>query len=130
MRLPPLDVSPEDRVVLERRARSKTASQRDVTHACIILLAADGEPNTAIRNAVGIHYNNVAVARNNEAEGLDGLNDYPRPGRPVTYGHDDRLRIEKKICDTPPEPASPWTMDAVSQALFDEVEVSARLQAA
>ena len=55
MRLPPLDVSPEDRVVLERRARSKTAWQRDVTRARIILLAADGDPNTAIGDAVGIH---------------------------------------------------------------------------
>ncbi len=126
MRLPPLDVSPEDRVVLERRARSKTASQRDVTRARIILLAADGEPNTAIGVAVGIHHNNVAVWRKRyEAEGLGGLNDCPRPGRPVTYGHDDRLRIVKTICDTPPEPASRWTMDAVSQALADEVGISA-----
>jgi transposase len=126
MRLPPLDVSPEDRVVLERRARSKTASQRDVTRARIILLAADGEPNTAIGDAVGIHYNNVAVWRKRyEAEGLDGLKDCSRPGRPVTYGHDDRLRIVKTICDTPPEPASRWTMGAVSQALADEVGISA-----
>lgn len=126
MRLPPLDVSPEDRAVLERRARSKTASVRDVTRARVILLAADGEPNTAIADVVGIHYNNVAVWRKRyEAQGLDGLKDRPRSGRPDTYGHDDRLRIVKTICEAPPEPASRWTMDAVSQALADDVGISA-----
>ncbi len=111
--------------MLERRARSKTASVRDVTRARIILMAADGEPNIAIADAVGIHYNNVAVWRKRyEAERLDGLKDRPRTGRPVTYGHDDRLRIVKTICDTPPAPASRWTMDAVSQALADEVGIS------
>jgi len=126
MRLPPLEVSPEDRAVLERRTRSKTASVRDVTRARIILLAADGTPNTAIADAVGIHFNNVAVWRKRyQAHGLDGLKDSPRSGRPVTYGHDDRLKIVKTICDTPPEPASRWTMDAVSKALADDVGISA-----
>ncbi len=54
-----------------------------------------------------------------------GLKDRPRPGRPVTYGHDDRLRIIKTICEEPPAPASRWTMDAVSQTLADEVGISA-----
>ena len=126
MRLPPLAVSPKDRAVLERRTRSKTASVRDATRARIILLAAEGAPNTAIAEAVGIHHNNVAVWRKRyQIEGLDGLKDSPRSGRPVTYGHDDRLKIVKTICDTPPEPASRWTMDAVSKALADEVGISA-----
>jgi transposase len=60
-----------------------------------------------------------------ESEGIDGLKDAPRPGRPLVYGHDDRLKIIKTICDTPPEPASRWTMDAVSKALADDVGISA-----
>lgn len=126
MRLPPLEVSELDRAVLERRTRSKTASQRDVTRARVVLMAADGKSNNAIAEAVGIDTRYVGMWRKRyRAQGLDGLKDRPRPGRPLIYGHDDRLRIVKTICDTPPEPASRWTMDAVSQTLADEVGISA-----
>jgi len=103
MRLPPLEVSDADHAVLERRARAKTASQRDATRA----------------RYVGVW------RKRYETEGLAGLKDRARPGRPLVYGHDDRLRIVKTICDTPPEPASRWTMDAVSKALATEVGISA-----
>jgi transposase len=126
MRLPPLEIRDADRTVLERRARSKTASQRDVTRARIVLMAAEGASNVAIGDAVGMHHANVGVWRKRyEAEGLEGLKDQPRPGRPLVYGHDDRLKIVKTICETPPEPATRWTMDAVSRALADEVGISA-----
>jgi len=126
VRLPPLEVSELDRAVLKRRARSKTASQRDVTRARVVLMAADGKSNNAIAEAVSIDTRYVGMWRKRyRAQGLDGLKDRPRPGRPLIYGHDDRLRIVKTICDTPPEPASRWTMDAVSQALADEVGISA-----
>lgn len=126
MRLPPLQLRDGDRAVLEKRARLKTAPQRDVTRARVILMAADGAPNTAIADEVGINKNQVSVWRKRyAAEGLDGLKDRARPGRPIVYGHDDRLKIVKTICDEPPEPASRWTMDAVSKALADDVGISA-----
>ncbi len=114
MRLPPLEVTDPDRVVLERRARSKTASQRDVTRARVVLMAAAGKSNNAIADVVGINTRYVGMWRKRyEAEGLDGLNDRPRPGRPLIYGHDDRLRIVRTICETRPRPsprrAGPWT---------------------
>jgi transposase len=125
MRLPPLEVPAADRAILKRRARSKTASQRDVTRASIIVMAADGKPNVRIAEQVGIDENQVAVWRKRyEAEGLDGLKDRARPGRPLVYGHDDRLKIVNTICETPPESATRWTMDAVSKALADDVGIS------
>lgn len=126
MRLPPLELRDGDRAVLARRARSKTASQRDVTRARIILMAADGHPNAAIAEAVGINQWQVGGWRKRyEAKGLDGLKDRPRPGRPLVYGHDDRLKIIKTICEEPPAPASRWTMDAVAKKLADDVGISA-----
>ncbi len=89
-------------------------------------MAAEGVSNITIGKAVGMHPINVAPWRKRyQAEGLDGLKDRARPGRPAIYGHDDRLKIVKTICDEPPEPASRWTMDALSQALADEVGISA-----
>jgi transposase len=126
MRLPALEVPEEDRAVLERTARSKTAAQRDVTRAQIILRAAAGESNVTIADAVGIDKHQVSMWRSRYgAQGLQGLEDCARPGRPLIYGHDDRLRILKTICDEPPAPASRWTMDALSKALADEVGISA-----
>ncbi|MPZ91073.1 MAG: IS630 family transposase [Actinobacteria bacterium] len=126
MRLRPLELRDGDRAVLERRARSKTASQRNVTRARIILMAAQGQPNTAIAQAVGINQWQVGRWRKRyKNKGLDGLKDAPRPGRPLVYGHDDRLKIVKTICDEPPAPASRWTMDAVAKSLADDVGISA-----
>jgi transposase len=126
MRLAPLAIKPEDVVELERRARSKTAARRDGERARIVLLAAEGYSNIAIGHEVGLNPDQVSVWRRRYRErGMAGLRDDPRPGRPLVYGHDDRLRIVKTICEEPPAPASRWTMDAVAHALADDVGISA-----
>jgi transposase len=126
VRLPALQVSDEDRVELERRVRSHTTAQRDVTRARIVLLAADGLTNRAIAGLVGLHHNQVGIWRQRyAARGLTGLAEPKRPGRPVVYDHDDRLAILKTITQTPPAPASRWTMAAVARRLDAEVGISA-----
>jgi transposase len=125
MRLAALEIRPGDREKLERRARSKKASVRDAARATIVLMAGDGFSNVAIGQAVGLNPEQVSVWRKRYgAHGLEGLKDEPRSGRPLVYGHDDRLKIIKTICETPPEPAARWTMDAVARALADDVGIS------
>ena len=103
MRLPPLVVSDTDRGELERRVRSHTTPQRDVTRARIVLLAAEGHTNRAIASQVGLHHNQVGLWRQRyAAAGLAGLAEPKRPGRPVVYDHDDRLAILKTITQTRP----------------------------
>jgi transposase len=126
MRLAPLAIRPEDRAELERRARSKTASQRDVTRAQIVLMAAEGASLIEIGQATGLNPDQVGVWRKRyETTGLAGLADGRRGGRPLVYDHDARLKIITTICEQPPAPASRWTMDAVAGALADEVGISA-----
>ena len=126
MRLPPLAVSDEDRATLERRVRSHTTPQRDVTRARIVLLAAQGGTNRAIASQVGLHHNQVGVWRQRyAARGLAGLAEPRRPGRPVVYDHDARLQILETITQTPPAPASRWTMAAIARRLEAEVGISA-----
>jgi transposase len=118
MRLPPLVVTDEDRVVLESLTRSRTAATRDVQRARIVLLAADGWSNRAIGVHVGLHYNQVAVWRDRyRIEGLAGLVDTDRPGRPPVYDADDVILLVKTATETPPEPASRWTMEALARRL-------------
>jgi transposase-like protein len=79
-------VSDEDRAELERRVRSHTAPQRDVLRASIVLMAADGEENVVIAEAVGVAPNTVLKWRKRFfEEGLEGLADRKRSGRPRSF---------------------------------------------
>jgi hypothetical protein len=51
--LPPLEVSDEDRAVLERWLRAHTTEQRMWLRARVVLMAADGHTNRAIAAATG-----------------------------------------------------------------------------
>src|SRR2546421_8187380 len=113
MRLAPLSVSDEDRVVLESTARSRTAAARDVQRARIVLLAADGWSNRAIGVEVGLHYNQVAVWRDRyRDEGLAGPGDTQRPGRPPVYDADDGVLLGQTAPRPTPHPAAPWAVEA------------------
>jgi transposase len=88
---PALEISDGQREVLERLARSRTAKQREVQRARALLLAGDGEPNTAIGARVGVSPTTVKAWRERFAcEGLKGLAGV-RPGR----GRKPRISQEK-----------------------------------
>jgi transposase len=67
-------------------ARQPTAEHRQVTRAGIVLLAAAGWANTAIACKLGLAPNTVGKWRKRFfQEGLDGLRDRKRPGRPRAF---------------------------------------------
>src|SRR5260370_27294151 len=75
-----------DRVELERRARCYTLPHAVVVRAKIVLLAAEGLENTQIAARLDVHVNVVSRWRGRFArEGLDGLGDRRRPGRPRVF---------------------------------------------
>ena len=127
MRLAPLQLRDGDREVLERRVRSQTTAQRDVTRASIVLKASDGWSNRDIGQAVGMHYNQVGIWRRRYQEmGLVGLADEERPGRPHVYGPDEVLLLVKTATEEPPGTASHWTYEAIARRLNEEgVAISA-----
>jgi transposase len=57
--------------------------------------------------------------RRYEAEGLAGLQDRQRSGRPLVYDHDQRLRIVATVTQEPPDPASHWSHSQLAKALAD-----------
>jgi transposase-like protein len=87
------------RLVLEGRLRRPTAQQREVVRARIVLAAADGEQNIKIAGRLGVAVNTVSKWRRRFVEeGLAGLGDRKRPGRPRRFpfgggrgGQGDRL---------------------------------------
>lgn len=81
---PPLSVSESDLEVLRALVRARTTEQRLVQRARIVLHAAQGTPNRTIAAAVGVAPMTVLLWRTKYArDGLAGLADEPRPGRPT-----------------------------------------------
>jgi transposase len=118
--IPPLAITNAERAELQRRVRAHTTPQRAAQRARIVLLAADGLPNRQIAPIVGLNEHTVAHWRHRfEAERLAGLEDRPRPGRPLVYDHDQRLRILATVTQRPPDPASHWSHSQLAKALAD-----------
>src|SRR5829696_6622891 len=118
--VPPLVITDAERAELQRRVRAHTSPQRAAKRAQIVLLAADGLPNRQIAPMVGMNEHTVAQWRRRfETERLAGLQDRKRPGRPLVYDHDQRLRIVATVTQEPPDPASHWSHSQLAQALSD-----------
>jgi len=116
----PLVITDEERAELQRRVRAHTTPQRTAKRARIVLLAADGLPNRQIAPMVGMNEHTVAQWRRRfAAEGLAGLQDRKRSGRPLVYDHDQRLRIVATVTQEPPDPASHWSHSQLAKALAD-----------
>jgi transposase len=105
----------EERRTIENLAHSRTATVRQVERAKIIFLAAQGRRVAAIAHQVGMHEQTVRdwIKRFN-VQGLTGLQDRPRPGKPPTYTADERSEVIVTALTNPLELEQPfacWTLD-------------------
>jgi transposase len=77
-----------DREELVRLTRSSSVRAGLAQRARIVLLAADGESNTAIAELVGVSRPTVLLWRGRyQSRGVAGLRDERRSGRPMTIDH-------------------------------------------
>jgi transposase len=85
---PALVLREGDREALTRLTRSSSVRAGLAQRARIVLLAAQGESNTAIAERVGVTRPTVIGWRERyETAGVDGLADEPRSGRPRSVDH-------------------------------------------
>jgi hypothetical protein len=102
-------LSDEDRVLLEKLVRRRTAQQRMALRARIVLQAADGEENATIADRLDVALNTVIMWRKRFfEEGMAGLKDRKRSGRPRRFspsgpgrGESARLRAAGHHRGTP-----------------------------
>lgn len=81
-----IELSDEERRGLEALVRRRTEEQRMVLRARIVLAAAQGEENASIATRLGVALNTVIKWRKRFfEEGVDGLVDRKRSGRPRTF---------------------------------------------
>jgi transposase len=100
MRAQPLGLRSGDRELLGSWTRSSSVRAGLAQRARIVLLAADGVPNTEIAERVGVARQTVISWRERYAtSGVDGLVDEHRSGRPRTV---DRAKILAATLTPPP----------------------------
>jgi transposase len=97
-----IDVVPEDRAELERIVRSRRAERRMVERAEVVLAAAEGLSAREIAARVGCSEKLAGRWRGRyERDGMDGLRDKPRSGRPLTHEAETRALLIAKACTRP-----------------------------
>jgi transposase len=103
-RAPQIELTAEERKTLEAIVNSPSSAQRDVLRARIVLLAADGQRNEQIEEAMKVSKPVVIKWRRRfAADRFSGLVDQPGRGRKRKYDAAIRHRIAATACSTPPE---------------------------
>ncbi len=119
----------EDRVVLEARAGSRSVSHGLVVRARIVLLAADDLQNIEIAGRVGVCVDVVSKWRKRFCqEGLAGLMDRRRSGRPRRFGSEIMAGIKAMACEPPEQrqvPLSRWSSAELADQAVAEGLVAA-----
>jgi transposase len=109
----PVVLSAGERTALNKRVRGAKTAYRDRLRAQIVLAAARGHPNARIAAGLGISVDTVRKWRGRFAgRGLDGLQDWPRPGRPRRISAADRAAVVALACQLPAAtgvPLAHWT---------------------
>src|SRR5262245_31719063 len=118
------ELTAAERGQLDRLAASRTAPVRLVQRARMVALSAGGQRVPAIAARLGVGPEVVRQwLKRFDAAGLAGLDDAPRPGRPCTYGDEQRRRVVETARRTPPEDADGrggarrWTLDRLQEEL-------------
>ena len=117
-----------EQAAIEKLARSRTAPAREVERARLILLADMGKRVPAIAQELELTETTVRtwLKRFNEA-GLDGLQDRPRAGRPVTYQPAQVAEVIATALTDPRQlnqPFACWTLDRLATYLNEEKQIA------
>ena len=113
-----------DRSELERRMHSRMSGPRQRVRAWAILLAAEGLTNIEIERQSGLGREHVARWRRRFVEqGIQGLDELPRSGRPRTFGADVRQALTRLAASVPPA-GKRWTLRSLADAVVGQLGVS------
>jgi transposase len=106
----PLQIDAATRQTLEKFVHSSSTPQSLAMRSRIVLAAGDGSNNQQIAAALRIPAITVGKWRRSFAiDGLEGLRDSPRSGRPPRHDSDTRHRVQTRVCQQP-EDQGRWTV--------------------
>lgn len=112
----PIVLSEEEREQLTGITNSRSLPHGLVRRARIVLLAADDMPNGAIAERVNLSPQMVCKWRKRYLrQGLSGLHDELRPGRPRSVSDEEVAMLVRKTIETKPPDGTHWTIRAVAK---------------
>jgi len=110
--------SDADIIALQKIISVQKSEQRLVRRARMVLMCAEGRQIKDIANELGERPNTVITWRNRFiGQGLKGLNDLKRSGKPKAYGDDFRNLVLNKLTEKPPNGLANWDGATLAIAL-------------
>src|ERR1700691_836357 len=114
---PAVSLDPTMKAALDQLVRSSSAPQGLVQRSRIVLAAAAGRTNQQIAGELGLPEVTVSKWRRGFAsQGVEGLQDAPRSGRPVKHGPEIVQRVQSRACQQP-EHYSRWSVRTLAEDL-------------
>ena len=111
----PIILSEGEREQLNALANSRSLPHGIVRRARLVLLAADGLSNNTIAERVGLSHQSVCQWRQRYLwQGIAGLQDELRPGRPRSVSDEEVASLVRKTLQTKPEDGTHWTIRSVA----------------
>ncbi len=112
----PIVLSKEEDEQLKSIANSRSLPHGLVNRAHIVLMAAEGVPNYTIAHKVGLSPQMVCKWRRRYLrQGLSGLHDELRPGRPRSISDEKVAVLVRKTLQTKPQDGIHWTIRSVAK---------------
>ena len=113
---PPIILSKEEDEQLTSIAYSRSLPHGLVRRALIVLRAAAGAPNRIIAKEVSLSAQMVSKWRQRYLQqGLSGLHDELRPGRPRSISDEKVASLIRKTLQTKPQDGTHWTIRSVAK---------------
>jgi transposase len=123
-------LSAEEGAELTRTARSRTLCAGRVKRAQLVLLAVEGRKAAEIAEELRLHARTVRFWLNRfNAQGLAGLEESERPGRPPVYPADQIAAVIATALARPADlglPFASWTLDRLAAYLSEAKGIAMR----
>ncbi len=114
----PVTLSEGEREQLSAMVNSRSLPHGLVRRARIVLMAADGTSNNTIAERIGLSHQTVCQWRQRYLQqGLAGLHDELRPGRPRSISDEEVAKLVRKTIQTKPEDGTHWTIRTVANGI-------------
>jgi len=113
---PPVVLPETDRAQLTSVANSRSLPHGLVVRARLVLMAADGLPNSVISRKLGLSQQSVCLWRRRYLErGIQGLHDALKPGRPRSVSDEMVASLVRKTLQTKPKDGTHWTIRTIAR---------------
>jgi len=112
----PISLSDPEEEQLKAMVNSRSLPHGLITRARIVLMAAEGSTNNEISKKIGLSHQIVCKWRQRYLkQGLSGLHEELRPGRPRSISDETVALLVRKTLNTKPKDGTHWTIRSIAK---------------